>query len=183
MTLSPMRFALMAGFAMLPACRAVPPPVSTPAPAPAPAPVPVAAPAPAPGPVAQRPDQSWDVAPVGRGDWSYRKEGADSLASFADGGAPRVIFRCRAAARQISLGVSSSPATARAITLRTSYGVLNWQAVAGAEGVVATRAAGDQGFDWIAYSRGRIGIEIDGRTPLVLPIGTEISRVVEDCRN
>lgn len=196
------RMGLVAGFVLLSACRAVPPsPQSAPPPAPRPAPAqpaptpapsPTLAPAPSPAPqptasVPQRSGLSWDVAPVEGGDWSYRKQGSDSLAAFgANGAQPRFVLQCRLAARQLTIRLPQVAQPSRAISIRTSYGDLNWQGVASTAGVAAleaTRPARDPGFDWIAYSRGRIGIETDARAQLIIPVGTEIARVVEDCRN
>ncbi|MBN8817836.1 MAG: hypothetical protein J0I80_03815 [Sphingomonas sp.] len=175
MTLPGSRAAALAGFVLLAGCQAVPPPKVAPPP---PAPI-------APPPVAvARPALPWDVAPVEPGDWSYRKDGANSTASFArPGDAVLATVNCRAATRQVAFSLAipaSSP------TIRTSYGALSWPLVADPANramQVAVRPASDNGFDWIAYSRGRIGIESGGQLTLVLPVEAEIARVVEDCRN
>lgn len=42
--------------------------------------------------------------------------------------------------------------------------------------------AGDPRLDELAFSRGRIGIELNGLPTLYLPVWAEIGRVIEDCR-
>ncbi len=37
-------------------------------------------------------------------------------------------------------------------------------------------------LDAMAFSRGRILLETDGHTPIILPAWAEITRIVEDCR-
>lgn len=160
-------------------CQAVPrvePP--RPAPVPAPAPPPPAAPAPV------TPDQSWEEAPVAAGNWRYEPSANDSLASYGTAGsAPLLTMRCMTATRRITLQGSRLGAGS-AMTIRTSYGALQWaaDAPAGAGGLSVTRPARDPGFDWIAYSRGRISIETAGAPRLIVPVWAELVRVIEDCR-
>jgi hypothetical protein len=42
--------------------------------------------------------------------------------------------------------------------------------------------AGDPLLDAMAFSRGRIAIEVSGMAPLYLPAWPELARVIEDCR-
>ena len=37
-------------------------------------------------------------------------------------------------------------------------------------------------LDAMAFSRGRISVEIEGQLPVILPSWAEITRIVEDCR-
>jgi len=100
-----------------------------------------------------------------------------------------VTLVCRTASRQIELGVHGVSPAARALTVRTSFGVLNWPGAIthppadGPAILRVTRPVNDPGFDWIAYSRGRASVEVDGAQRLIVPVWAEISRVVEDCRN
>jgi hypothetical protein len=168
---------------LLGGCRAVPPaPTPTPAAEPAPPPV-VQAPPPA------RPAQpavAWDVAPVSEGRWSHRLQGGASVALFGPQGAAAVlVIECAAATRQIVLRLPMVAGPSRTVTIHTSYGALQWPGVAATADMAmlrVSRPATDSGFDWIAFSRGRIGIAPDGATMLVVPTGAEIARVVEDCR-
>ncbi len=73
------------------------------------------------------------------------------------------------------------------MTIRTSYGDLRWPTVIVPEdgvadpGVKAVRPAADPGFDWIAFSRGRVSLEID-QLRIIVPVLGEVVRVIEDCR-
>jgi len=125
----------------------------------------------------------WEEAPVAPGDWSYSQSGAGSVAQFgASGGTPLLTLRCTAATRQITLQRPGA-VSASAVTIRTTAGALQWPSTASASGISVVRAASDPGFDWIAFSRGRISIEANGMSRLIVPVWAEISRVVEDCRN
>jgi len=74
--------------------------------------------------------------------------------------------------------------TGSALTIRTSYGALQWAADAPVRtgGMSVTRPANDPGFDWIAYSRGRVSLETAGAPRLIVPVWAELVRVIEDCR-
>ena len=37
-------------------------------------------------------------------------------------------------------------------------------------------------LDAMAFSRGRISVEIEGQSPVILPSWAEITRIVEDCQ-
>lgn len=179
-----MRLASMVGPAALAACAVVPPPVEPPPPPPPSAPP---APTPPPPPVAVAPDKPWDVAPLTPGDWRYEKLGSDSIASFGGPSGSRVaVLRCDRASRQIGFSVDGAAVTqAVVVTIRTTSGTLTWSGSAGAGNaplITVSRPASDKGFDWIAYSRGRVSVEIQGLQRLILPIWAEVSRVLEDCR-
>lgn len=170
-----------AGLALLALLAACVPAPKAPPPQPV-APPPAPTPAPAPTPVA--PILGWDVAPVEPGNWTYRREGSDSVASFgASPAAPLVTLRCRKASRQMVLSLTGVAGPARALAIRTSNGNLQWQAAPDASGLAVTRPATDTGLDWIAFSRGRISIEPAGAARRVLPVWAEIARVIEDCRS
>lgn len=180
---------------MLSGCQVVPQNGSSPAPAPTPAPAspPVSAPSPAPAapaapaPVAAPSNLNWEVAPVVAGAWTYRAEGAERQASFGPAGAqPLFAVACLSSSRQIAVRLPRSSGASRALTIRTTYGALQWSAASGqgsSAALSATRPASDPGLDWIAYSRGRIAVQLEGQPPLIVPSGSEIGRVVEDCRS
>ena len=164
--------ALLASCVGAPAQRA-------PAPAPAPRPAAVAHPA-LPSP----PPADWQDRATTAGDWRYQADGAGSAALFgADVQSSLFIIRCDRATRRISL-LRPGPAQA-AMTVRTSYGAVNWPASAASGTIPATqaiRAASDATLDQMAYSRGRFAVEVQATETLVLPSWAEVSRVVEDCR-
>jgi hypothetical protein len=123
----------------------------------------------------------WPMTP---GAWSYRPITGATVAQFGSAGAPALLtMRCDLAARQIVVLRDGVTATAGRMTVRTTFGSVEWPAAAGAQGqTVATRAAADPGLDQILFSRGRFTIELAGARPLVLPVWAEVARVVEDCR-
>lgn len=144
-----------------------------------------------PPPPPVQPAKSWEDWPVATGDWSYRSEGGNSIASFGQAGqAPLLSFRCQRATRQIAVerGTLQPSAQGGQMTVHTSFGVSQWPLDAfavtppGTARAGATRAAVDPVFDRISFSRGRFAIEVPGTTPVALPNWPEISRVIEDCR-
>jgi hypothetical protein len=94
--------------------------------------------------------------------------------------------RCDTKDRTVTIGHNTATGDARMMTVRTTFGLLQWPASpaagTGGLGLGATRAANDPGLDQIAFSRGRFTIELPGTAPLVLPTWAEPARVIEDCR-
>jgi len=185
--ISARRLATLAALTALAGCQAVPrvepPPPQAPTPTPTPPPPPPAA---APEPAQ---DLSWEQAPVTPGNWRYVQESGASSASFGpDLAHPRLGLACDSGARQIRLTVLGAGSSARTVTIRTSSGALQWPtagaspAPGGGNMIEVTRPASDPGFDWIAYSRGRIAVDVPGVTRLVVPLWAEVARVIEDCR-
>jgi hypothetical protein len=161
---------------LLPSCVGAPDQAQRPAPRQVP---PRAAPAPAPA-SAPAPLE-WQYRPATPGNWTYRQEGQGSAALFTSPAAgPLLTLRCDPAAGRISL--LRAGAGQAAMTLRTSYGAVNWPAAASPSGTIATRAASDAALDQIAYSRGRFAVEVQGLDTLIIPAWAEVGRVIEDCR-
>jgi hypothetical protein len=48
--------------------------------------------------------------------------------------------------------------------------------------VAAEIMTNDPILDAMAFSRGRISVEVEGQQPIILPSWAEIARIVEDCR-
>ena len=126
------------------------------------------------------------MAPLTPGDWRYERQGTGSVALFGGAGAGLVTLRCDMARRQITLSLSGAAVGQSVpVTIRTTSGTLAWTGTAGttqSQVVAISRPASDPGFDWISYSRGRVSVEAQGMTRLILPVWAEISRVIEDCR-
>lgn len=147
-----------------------------------------APPPPPPPPSAPVQPMGWDARPLTPGNWSYAREGGGSVARYTGtSGLPLLWLRCEGGGRAVSLAVAGTAAGdgSAMMTVRTSYGTLTWPARA--EGgalpaTVATRAASDNGLDWIAFSRGRVAVELPGLPLLVVPTWAEPARVIEDCR-
>ena len=173
------RLALVMALAPLASCvapaseRSAPQPIAQPAPAPAPA-------RPAPAPVQPVAPVEWQDRPVLPGQWIYATDARGSVAAFgADG---RLSLRCDRATRRVALGGLGT--AAGGVTVRTSYGAASWPAEGGSAlgRWIAARAASDPVLDQIAYSRGKIAVEVPGQPALIVPVWAELGRVVEDCR-
>ncbi|MBB5710364.1 hypothetical protein [Sphingomonas xinjiangensis] len=157
---------------------------SEPAPRAAP-PIPVPTPA-APPPPASRPAPSadwrdWALTP---GTWTYRREGAGSVAAFGRlGAAPVLTLRCNSSAGGVLLSRAGAGTGAASATIRTSSTVRAVQLVPGGDGQLsASLGARDGLIDAMGFSRGRFIVEMAGQPPLVVPAWPEILRVAEDCR-
>lgn len=167
---------LLAVLALVSSC------VNAPAPPPAaPRPAPTQAPAPVPPPPAPT---DWRDAPLTPGDWSYSQTGAGSVAAFGEPGAgPLLFLRCTGG--QVLLDRAGAAPGPLPMTLVTTSMTrpLNGVPVPGALPVLrASFAPRDPALDAMAYSRGRIAVEVNGLPTLIVPAWEEIDRVIEDCR-
>ncbi|HEY7810004.1 MAG TPA: hypothetical protein VIA98_06465 [Allosphingosinicella sp.] len=150
--------ALMIGAA---ACAPTPapeperPPVRTPPPPSPPPPPPPAAVA------------GWEDMALTPGTWVYSENGPAAV--YGDG---LFTVRCEPAARRIALVRSGARGP---LVVRTSYGARTLAAS-------ATLPVNDPLLEQIAFSRGRIAVEAEGQTRLILPSWAEPARVIEECR-
>lgn len=164
----------------LAACVAAPPP---PAPKPAPVTPPVVtAPPPAPAP---RLAGDWNDWPFAPGDWTYRRDARGSIGLFGSMGQnARVTLRCDVQAGKLYLSREGSGSGQRMV-VRTSSMMKEFAArpTGGTPPYVATEILpSDPILDAMAFSRGRVLVDVDGQQPTVLPSWAEITRIVEDCR-
>ena len=176
--------AIMPLVLMLAAC--VPPapqPTPTPAPGPTSSPVvqqirpPVAAPQPAPPA-----SSNWMDAPATPGDWFYRDAGAERIAEFRSPAGGQIFQVTCTQRRDITLTVIARAPNANALTIRTEHGDRAVSATGGENSVSAVLAASDTLLDWMAFSKGRLSVEVAGGSQLFLPAWPEVTRVIEDCR-
>ncbi|WP_338467762.1 hypothetical protein RXV95_04195 [Novosphingobium sp. ZN18A2] len=160
--------------------------VSSPAPPPPPPPTPKPVRTAAPPPPPPAPQVDWRDAPLTAGDWSYRPDGTGSVAAYGEPGSnPLLLLRCDRARRQVMLDRAGSAPAALPMTLLTTSMVRPLDAVPlpGALPMLrATFAASDPALDAMAFSRGRIAVEVNGLHTLIVPAWEEIDRVIEDCR-
>jgi hypothetical protein len=140
------------------------------------------APALAPPPPASPAVADWRDMPATPGDWTWSREGAGSVARF---GGSEFAVRCSGAGAPIQLeraGRASAPVPMTIITTAGSR-PLTGQPHDDAGPVISTSlAAHDPLLDAMAFSRGRIAVEVAGTPSLYLPAWPEIARVIEDCR-
>ncbi|MEE9434485.1 MAG: hypothetical protein V3V15_09630 [Sphingorhabdus sp.] len=172
------RFSFLAGFALLAACSAPPPP----APETLPEPVPQVEPS---KPALVQPTGAWIDWPITPGDWVYRRDARGSIALFGAAGSDALVtLRCDRQRGRIYIARASAQQSAQ-FNLRSSARLkqLSARTTAGAKPYVAAEIMpNDPILDALAYSRGRIALETSGEISLALPVWSEIGRIVEDCR-
>ncbi len=95
-----------------------------------------------------------------------------------------ISFRCDAEKRRITLSREASAPSAR-LVIRTSSMTKTLAAMtsdANSAYLTADIATTDPILDAMAFSRGRVLVEMEGKQPVILPSWAEIARIVEDCR-
>jgi len=147
---------------------------------------PAAAPSPVPTSLPAISAAQWDGLPLTAGDWSWRSfDGGpgETLANFhTEDGEHLVSLGCEPDNRQLALAVANSSRDSDAITVHTETQSRELAADA-REGWIATVIyPEDELLDAMAFSRGRIGLVIEGELALSVPAYPEITRVIEDCR-
>ena len=122
--------------------------------------------------------------PVTPGAWAYRTVTGGSEAAFVDGaGATRMVIACGKVTRLVTLSrVSTAPASTMSFWTSSASRDLLSRFDQPSGRVIAQLGGMDSLLDAIAFSRGRFAISMPGYPALVLPAGTEIAHVVEDCR-
>jgi len=120
------------------------------------------------------PAQHWRVAPVTAGSWSWRPLPGGSEAVFQTSAGVQFTVRCTLANRTVALIRSGAPVGASAIVRTTSL-----ERTVPAAGALSAR---DPLLDAMAFSRGRVSIEVPGAPRLILPSWPELARAIEDCR-
>ena len=129
----------------------------------------------APAPVPVSPAIDWRVAPVEPGSWRWRPLPTGSEAIFQDHRGPQLILRCVRATRTVSI-IRTGAIGGAPLVVRTTSAERTLSST-------ATLAARDPLLDDIAFSRGRISIEVAGAPRLIVPSWPESARTIEDCRN
>jgi hypothetical protein len=118
------------------------------------------------------------------GDWTYALAAGGSEASFLDGSSHAQLFvRCTRASRQVTIAKTATAAapfifvwtTSQSRNLPASYNPATYR-------LSATIPAFDPLLDAMAFSRGRIALNVSGQSALVAPAWEELARVIEDCR-
>jgi len=150
-----------------------------------PAPKIVAAPPPSATTPPPRLTGDWNDWPFTPGNWTYRRDGRGSVAQFGMSGRnPMISFRCDVENRRVTLSREAS-APGVSLVIRTSSMTKTLAATASDTNsayLTANIANTDPILDAMAFSRGRVLLEMEGQQPVILPSWAEIARVVEDCR-
>lgn len=118
------------------------------------------------------------------GTWNYESTADGSVATFSNqSGFIQIWIHCTRANRHV---IIARPAAAAApfVTISSSSLTRNVPASFNSETgrLTIDLAPYDPLLDAIATSRGRIGLSVEGQTPLVAPAWAEPARVIEDCR-
>lgn len=116
----------------------------------------------------------WRTRPVNDGVWSWRPTNDGSEATFADSRGVQLTIRCSRFTRRVSFSRTGAlPSAPIRIATTSSERVLP------AGNMVL---ASDPLLDAIAFSRGRLWVDVQGSMPLVLRSAPEPARSIEDCR-
>jgi hypothetical protein len=124
----------------------------------------------------------WRDMPATPGDWTWSRDGAGSVARFGGG---EFAVRCSGADAPVELERAGQANAPVPMTVTTTAGsrALTGQPYNDAGPVISTSLpAHDPLLDAMAFSRGRVAVEVTGTKPLYLPAWPEIARVIEDCR-
>ena len=126
----------------------------------------------------------FSYSPITPGSWAYRAVVGGSEATFVDaGGQARMVIACGRVTRLVTLSrISAAPASSISVWTSSANRDLPSRFDQNARRVIAQVGAADALLDAIAHSRGRFAVSMPGSPVLVLPAGTEVAHVVEDCR-
>jgi hypothetical protein len=117
----------------------------------------------------------WRVRPITAGVWTWRSSAEASEAIFSDSRGVQLVIRCTRATRRVSFSrTGAKPAAPIRIATTSSERVLP-------PGNMLL--ASDPLLDAIAFSRGRLWVDVRGSMPLVLRSAPEPARSIEDCRS
>jgi len=178
------RFSAFALLIIAAACSSPPP-----APQPAPAPAPAAAPAAPSRPVIVQPTGPWIDWTISPGSWVYRRDARGSIALFGVPGTDALVtLRCDQARGRIYLTRADQAGSggSGSITIRSSSAMKQFSASAtGATPpyIAAEIMPGDSILDAMAYTRGRIALEVSGQQSIAIPVWSELPRIIDDCRS
>jgi hypothetical protein len=121
--------------------------------------------------------------PVG-GTWNYTQSADGSEATFVGAtGQPQLTIRCTRSPRRVAI-LKPANAAAPFISIWTSSQSKSAAASfdPATNRLTAEFAPFDAFLDAIAFSRGRAAFSAGATPALVVPIWSEVSRVIEDCR-
>lgn len=117
--------------------------------------------------------------PITQGDWQWRRSEGKSVALFAE---KTVTVVCDMAGRTINIERRGDVSDTTEVSILTSTQSRTFRGGKLDGQIVVTLSADDTLLDALAFSRGRFGIEVAGLEAIYPASGTEVSRVIEDCR-
>jgi hypothetical protein len=117
----------------------------------------------------------WRTRPLNAGTWTWRSTPDASESIFSDSRGPQLIIRCMRATRRVSFSRTGAVPTAPIRVATTS----SERQLPTGNMVLANEPL----LDAIAFSRGRLWVDVQGTLPLVLRSAAEPARSIEDCRS
>ena len=156
---------------------AKPPAVVLPAPVEKPAPLPTR-------PAIQQPTGHWTDWALAAGGWVYRRDERGSIALYGTPGADALVtLRCDKTRARLFLSRASDVGGTMTVRTSSTSKPLMVQPTGGKPAYAASEiGVSDPILDAMAFSRGRIALELNGAPNIAIPVWSEIGRVVEDCR-
>lgn len=125
--------------------------------------------------VQANPPADWRSRPLTAGNWTWRQTADGSEAIFSDSRGPQLILRCTRTTRRVSFSrTGAAPASPIRIATTSSQ-----RQLPGGNMVLSS----DPLLDAIAFSRGRLWVDVTGTMPLILRAAPEPARSIEDCRS
>ena len=130
------------------------------------------------------PPVAWQDAPLTAGSWTWARNAQGSIATFGTGQAALFSIRCDVAVRRINIVMQGTADQGAALAITTTDGARTLAAVptAGLSQLGANLPANDGFLDRLAFSRGRFRVVLGSGRASILPTGSELARVIEDCR-
>lgn len=126
----------------------------------------------------------FSYSPVSPGSWTYRAVTGGSEAAFVDGtGTTRMVIACGKLTRLVTLSrISAAPAATLSFWTSSATRDLPSRFDQPSGRIVTQVGSMDPLLDALTFSRGRFAVSMPGMAALIMPAGTEIAHVVEDCR-
>jgi hypothetical protein len=160
-----------------------PPPQSKPVPVPQPTNIPVVKADPVKPGIVQ-PTGHWTDWKMAAGSWVYRRDERGSIALYgAPGSDALVTLRCDKARARLFLSRAGNVGGSMTVRTSSTSKPMAVQPTGGKPAYAASEiSVNDAILDAMAFSRGRIALELVGTQNTAIPVWSEIGRVVEDCR-
>jgi hypothetical protein len=126
----------------------------------------------------------YSFSPVTPGAWTYRAVPGGSEATFIDTtNTARIVVGCGTSIRLVMIPrISAAPAATLSFWTSSATRDLPARFDVNSKRVITQLAARDPLLDAMIFSRGRFAVSMPGSPALVVPAGTEVAHVVEDCR-
>lgn len=131
-----------------------------------------------------QPAGHWTDWPMEAGVWTYRRDERGSIALYGVvSNDALVMLRCDKARGRIFMSRAASTGGSMMVRASsTSKAIPTGPSGSQPPYVGSELAVNDALLDAMAFSRGRIALELVGTQNIAIPVWSEIGRVIEDCR-